>query len=250
MRARRRASSRVFVAVLLAAASLMASTPAHVGGAGLPANDHAATATYLRASLAQAHAGQRAVKMGTIALRLFVADVGRECGGILTDVPSLGARRGQVEEAIVGVLTVKLTRFAAPENVRFSHAVRFLKWTSQTLTRRVSAFATAVAEGASAMSVELPICATLRTWADGGFRTLPNALSQFSGQLERAARKRSEPLERQEQTILSLLWLHETSGQRSAARRARRQTDATAAEAVGVLARAKLELFRALGINL
>lgn len=251
MRIRRGASGPRFCAVLLTGASLVAAKPALGGGTARRADDRRATTTYLRAYVAQTQAGQRAVKLGAAGLRLFVVDTRRECGGVLTDMPSASASRGHVEEAIVGVLTIKLTGFAARENLRFSQAIRQLRWTSPALTRVVSTFAAVVAEGAHATSVELPLCSTLRTWAESGFTTLPNALSQFSGQLdERAAHeKRLRPLDEQERTILSQLRTYETPEQQSAARRAQGQTDASAADAVGALARAKRELFRALGVS-
>jgi len=102
--------------------------------------------------------------------------LGQEC-------PNVGAGSPQDEEAqqvsheVAGMLwSIAYGADAGPIHA-FVQAVKPLRWSSRRITRLAQSYATSLQELAA---LALPnICADVRTWSAGGFRTAPPATISF-----------------------------------------------------------------------
>jgi hypothetical protein len=112
-----------------------------------------------------------------------LAAVKRYANGIAAQCPAAGAGSPQnhdseqLDDELIGSMTVVGYRTAAAPIATFKRAVVGLRWSNRTLTRTVRTFATKLQE---LSTLAIPdVCADIKAWAASSFQTLPASTASF-----------------------------------------------------------------------
>jgi len=136
---------------------------------GISENASSAMA-YLRADLEFSKGLGNAEPAAVASAERFVVQTVAECPGALTAAPRTGGFSEMRREAGVAVLFAFARPFDVPA-LAFARRVSRLRWTSRRLTSRVRLLAVDDREEARLLPPDL--CADLRTWTAGGYRSVP-----------------------------------------------------------------------------
>jgi hypothetical protein len=154
----------------------VAPSPALAGG-----GDVAATRTYIQANYALVHTARGNMKAGEAALESLRRQLGAECPKAAAASPENKAAE-QLSNEIVGAMSVVFIRSDARAVADFAHTVGGLHWSDRKLTHKVAAYA-AKLEALAALTTP-NVCADVKAWASGDYRTLPTSVEQFDRQFK------------------------------------------------------------------
>jgi hypothetical protein len=166
--------------------------------------DRASTHAYLRARYELEQSAKATLAATKSAEARFVADVSRECPGVLTGSPAQsGTIKGRngvaflngrvlVSVAIVQGVGVAGQKPLEPAQRKFVTAIRRLAWRDHRLTTLVRAFA--ASESATLAQPAPAICRDAEAWRRSGFRTLTQRSTRPSPDVEAASRALSHAL--------------------------------------------------------
>ncbi len=157
---------RSFVVSLLAALGLMLIPAGAVASSG----DAAATQALARATDTLVRAASPDVSKGLAAARRYASQVATQCPRAAAGSPMNRASE-QLDDEVIGAMTVAGYSVAAAPIARFEHAVHNLRWSNGRLTRAVRTFA---AKLQKLSTLALPnVCGDIQAWAADGFQALP-----------------------------------------------------------------------------
>lgn len=159
------ASLWVALALTLAPASAFANS-----------GNEAATQALARATNTLVLAATPDVPRGLAAVKRYANGIAGECPEAAVDSPQ-NRDSEQLDDELIGAMTVVGYRTAAGPIATFAHAVRGLRWSNHTLTRTVQTFATKLRE-LSTLAVP-DICADVKAWTASSFQTLPASTVPF-----------------------------------------------------------------------
>lgn len=179
-----------------------------------------ATRTYLQANHAFVRAARSNLAAGNAALRSLVRQLTGECPLAAAESPQ-NHESEQLNDEVVGAITIVAFRPDAAAAGVFAHAVGGLRWSSRVLTRKVRTYA-AQLEGLAKLAVP-DVCADVRAWAADGYRSLPASTQQFNQRYDEVDIEAEEIPQR-------LLAPHESAAELSLARRTQ-QLEAPIADA-------------------
>jgi hypothetical protein len=145
---------------------LAVMAPAALANSG----DAAATQALARATNTLVRAANPDVDRGLAAVRRFARQLAAQCPRAAAGSPQ-DHDSEQLDDELIGTLTIVGYRTAATPIAAFAHAVRGLRWSNRTLTRTVQTFATKLRE---LSTLAIPnLCADIKAWGAAGFNTLP-----------------------------------------------------------------------------
>jgi hypothetical protein len=162
-----RSALALVVCVVLAPVSPAAAS----GSANVAATQALARATkvLLRASVPD-------LPRGLAAVARYASEVAAQCPkGAAKSPQNYGAE--QLDDEVVGALTVVGYRTAAGPIGVFYHAVKGLRWSNSRLTRAVHTFATKLQNLVSLTPPD--ICGDVKEWVASGYTTLTASTTQF-----------------------------------------------------------------------
>lgn len=169
--ARRR---RATLALLLAVAAL-AQLPA-APSASASATDAASARAYVRADLALVLAAKSRLRTAEAAPLRVLAQVSRECPHAAAGSPQ-DAESTQMSDEVIGAMVLSAYHLDVPALQRFVSGVARLPWSDGALRRTVRAYAANLRVLARLAPPHL--CADVRAWVAGGYRSLPAATAGF-----------------------------------------------------------------------
>ncbi len=164
---------RTQIAGLLAAASLLAAPSAGAAGS---ASDVAASAAYLQANYSLVHTARGLLRRAEAAPLKVLAQVTRDCPMAASGSPQ-NSQSTQLSDEVIGAMVLAAYHLNVPALRGFVATVRRLHWSDGRLTGAVRAYAAQVETLASLAPPNL--CADIRAWAAGGYRTLPPTTTRF-----------------------------------------------------------------------
>ncbi len=157
----------------LATALILAATPAPaLAGSG----DVAATRAYIQADYALVHAARVNLASSDAALRSLRRQIAAECPNVAAGSPE-DTDSEQLSNELVGAMTVAGIVPDAHAVARFARAVAVLHWSNGVLTRKVHSYAARLMT--LSVLAEPDMCADVRAWVAGGYRTLPQSAVSF-----------------------------------------------------------------------
>jgi hypothetical protein len=162
--------------------ALLATTAAAAAGATFPVSALAgsqnltATQAYIRANYALVSAGRREVGSSEAAVKGLLHSVSAECPGAAAGSLQ-GESSDRLGDELQGAMTIAALRPVARAVGAFVHAVADLRWSSSTLTHRVTAYAGKLRTLSSLSAPQ--VCADVRAWTATGFATLPASTTGF-----------------------------------------------------------------------
>jgi hypothetical protein len=169
--------STVFL-ILLAPAGASVLAPA---GALATSQDAAATHAYIEANFAFAQASQARAAVAQAAAVRLTGRVARECRDAGSGSPQNEESQKVSYEAAGALWSVIYGADAGPIRT-FVRAVAPLRWSNPQLTRAAQGYARSLHELAT---LALPnLCADVRIWSAGGFRTIPATTVHFDKYVE------------------------------------------------------------------
>jgi hypothetical protein len=140
------------------------------------AGDEAATQTLARATDTLVRAASPEVAKGLAAAKRYAGNITAGCPHAATGSPQNGQSE-QLDDEVIGGMTVAGYSVAAAPIARFKRAVHGLHWSSGRLTRAVSTFADKLQK---LSTLALPnVCADIQSWAASGYKTLPAGTVPF-----------------------------------------------------------------------
>ncbi len=110
------------------------------------------------------------------AIKTYVHQVAVECPNVLSAAPR-GEQFSEFWQELLDALEVTAMRPDKPAALAYIHAIRGLRWSNSSLTRRVSRDAQSDRSEA-ALSMP-PLCQDLRAWEASGYHVLPATTRQF-----------------------------------------------------------------------
>jgi hypothetical protein len=138
--------------------------------------DVAATQALARATNTLVRAATPDVSRGLAAAERYGNQIASQCPRAAAGSPQ-NHESEQLDDELIGAMTVAGYRTAAGPIATFAHVVRHLHWSNARLTRTVGTFA---AKLEKLSTLALPdVCGDIQTWAAGGFATLPANTVQF-----------------------------------------------------------------------
>jgi hypothetical protein len=167
------------VVLVLVGLALAASPVAFAESAG----DVTAIRALSRATKTLLRAARPDLPRGLAAVNSYANAVAAQCPKVAAESPqNHGAE--QLDDEVVGVLTVVGYRTAAGPIRTFYHAVKGLHWSSSKLTRAVKTFATKLDK---LVGITVPsLCGDIKEWAASGYKTLSASTTQFLKQYDAA----------------------------------------------------------------
>jgi len=164
----------VFGFVVLVIASLALAVP-QAGLARSPA-DVAATQALSRAAKVLLNAALPDLPKGLANVRNYANEIAAQCPKVAAESPqNHGAE--QLDDEVIGAMTVVGYRTAAGPIGTFYHAVKGLHWSNPKLTRAVKTFATKLHE---LVGLTVPsLCGDVKEWVASGYTTLSTSTTQF-----------------------------------------------------------------------
>ena len=164
--------ARLPVAVAVALA-LLALAPA---GAAASAADVASTSTYVAANFALVQVAHSHLRAAEDAPRRLLAQVTRECPRAALASPQ-DPESTQMSNEVIGAMVLSAYRLDLPALRHFIAVARPLRWSSSSLDRTVQGY---VADLAVLAALAPPhLCADVRAWVAGGYRSLPPSTVAF-----------------------------------------------------------------------
>jgi hypothetical protein len=165
----RRPASLLIAALLLAFA---AAPPAALAGS----QNALATRIYVQANYALVRTARANLAAGNAALKGLVRQLTGECPLAAAESPQ-NYDSEQLDNEVVGAMTVVAYRPDAAAMGRFARAVAGLHWSNRALTRTVRTYA-AQLKGLATLATP-DVCGDVRAWAAGGYHALPAGTVQF-----------------------------------------------------------------------
>jgi hypothetical protein len=169
-------------AVTLCGCGATASATTHAGSPASYAQDRRATAAFLAAQRVLAVKLTGTQMTGRDAVERYAANAVASCPSTAASMPHGGEQLVEISSDIDESTVVELARAQSKELTRFAAAIARLTWSDAALTTLVHRVA--AVEGTIAARVSLDVCGALKSWARGGYRTLPATVARF--QAERA----------------------------------------------------------------
>ena len=159
------------VCMVLAVAPVAQAAPAR------SAADVTATRALARATKTLLHAARPDLPKGLAAVKHYAAEIAQECPKVAAESPqNHGAE--QLDNEVIGAMTVVGYRTAAAPIGAFYHAVKGLRWSNPKLTRAVKTFATKLHELVGL--TRSPTCAARsKNGSASGYETLSASTTQF-----------------------------------------------------------------------
>jgi len=152
---------------LTAVLAALALAPPSALAAG---SDVAATHSYIQANYRMVqYAGSR-IPTGEATLRRVLAQIRSECPAAAANSPQ-DPESTQLSNEVIGLMVVSAIHDALPSIHEYLRAASGLRWSSRSLTNAVQGYV-AKLRTMAALSPP-PVCADVRSWSAGGFRTLP-----------------------------------------------------------------------------
>jgi hypothetical protein len=140
------------------------------------AQDAKATRRYLQLDSRLLQAMTESLPAGLAATNEVAARFNSECSNVLAGAPT-GAQLGELGTEEFEVMAYTLVNPSFPAAVRFAHDIAHLRWTNKRLTAVVHALA---AEDLAEANLPVPnLCADMKAWVAGGYRTIPEDASRF-----------------------------------------------------------------------
>jgi hypothetical protein len=158
---------------VLVAASILAALPA---SALARSGDVAATRAYIRADYTLVHTARLNLVTSEAALQKLRSQISSECPGVAAGSPQ-DTDSEQLSNELVGAMTIAAIVPDASAVAQFAHTVQSLHWSNGTLTRKVHSYAARL-QTLSALPAP-NVCADVRAWVAGGYRTLPASSVEF-----------------------------------------------------------------------
>jgi hypothetical protein len=163
---------RALVVSLLAGLALASTSTTALAGSG----DAAATQALARATDTLVRAATPDVSKGLAAARRFASGTAAQCPRAAAGSPMNGASE-QLNDEVIGGMTIAGYRVAARPIAVFAHAVSGLRWSNGRLTRAVKTFAAKLQKLSTSALPNL--CADIQSWASSGYKTLPATTVPF-----------------------------------------------------------------------
>ncbi len=140
------------------------------------AGDASATQALARATKTILNAARPDLPRGLAAVNAYANEVAAQCPKVAAASPqNHGAE--QLDDEVVGAMTVVGYRTATGPIKVFYHAVKGLHWSNPELTRAVKIFATKLYK---LVGLTVPsLCGDVKEWVAGGYRTLTASTTQF-----------------------------------------------------------------------
>jgi hypothetical protein len=138
--------------------------------------DVAATQALARATNTLVSAAGPDIPKGLAAVKSFAYQVAAQCPGVAARSPQ-DHDSEQLDNEVIGTMTVVGYRTAAAPIAAFAHAVEGLHWSNPRLTRAVRTFARKL-KGLSTLAVP-NLCTDVGGWVSSGYTTLPPSTVQF-----------------------------------------------------------------------
>ena len=157
----------VFACVALAAPTAAVAKP----------GDVAATQALARAAKTLLRAARPDIPKGLAAVESYANEIAAQCPKAASESPqNYGAE--QLDNEVVGAMTVVGYRIAAAPVAAFARAVKGLHWSNRRLTRAVRVYATKL-KGLTSLAVP-SLCGDVREWVASGYQTLAASTVQFN----------------------------------------------------------------------
>ena len=168
----RRLVSRVVVLVLASLGLATAPQAALARSAG----DVAATQALSRAAKTLLNAARPDIPRGLANVKRYADEVAAQCPKVAAESPqNHGAE--QLDDEVIGAMTVVGYRTAAGPVGTFYRAVKGLHWSNPKLTRAVKTFATKLDKF---VNLAVPnLCGDIKEWVASGYKTLAASTVQF-----------------------------------------------------------------------
>jgi len=160
---------RVLVAAATAALALSAPVAAR-------ASDGSATASYLQANYALVAAGHAHLGTSIAAYRAVLTKVRRECPHAAEGSPQ-NTESTKLSNEIIGAMVLSAGKPDRPAVRSYLQAVRGLHWSTGSINRAVTRYASSLSK---LYGLSVPdVCADVRAWAAGAFKSLPSSTVSF-----------------------------------------------------------------------
>jgi hypothetical protein len=160
------------VVLVLVSFALAASPAAFAESAG----DVTATRALTRATKTLLGSARPDLPRGLANVEHYANQIAAQCPKVAAESPQNSGAE-QLDDEVVGVLTVVGYRTAAGPIGSFYHAVKGLHWSSSRLTRAVKTFATKLDK---LVGLTVPsLCGDIKEWSASGYKTLSSSTTQF-----------------------------------------------------------------------
>jgi hypothetical protein len=136
----------------------------------------ASTQALARATDTLVSAARPDIAKGLAAVRTYTNQVAAQCPRVAAGSPENGDS-DQLDNEVVGALTVVAYRSAATPIAAFDRAVKGLSWSNGRLTRAVRTFAKKL-DGLTKLATP-NVCGDVQGWVSSSFATLPASTVQF-----------------------------------------------------------------------
>jgi hypothetical protein len=146
------------------------------GAALASSQDVATTQRLARAANALMAAASPEIPRGLAAAEHFAARVAAECPAAAAGSPQ-NQESEQLDNEVIGAMTVVGYHVAAAPVATFARAVRGLHWSSGRLTRAVQTFAKRLF-GLTRLTPP-SVCSDIKSWAASGYKTVPASTLAF-----------------------------------------------------------------------
>jgi hypothetical protein len=148
-----------------------------VPSAGLASSgDRASTQALAGAAKALLNAARPDIPKGLAAVKAYSNELAAQCPKVAAHSPQAYGSE-QLDDEVVGAMTVVGYRTATGPIDAFAHAVKGLRWSNAKLTRAVKVFATKLAK---LVSIPVPsLCGDVQEWAASGYKTLTTSTTEF-----------------------------------------------------------------------
>jgi hypothetical protein len=160
------------VATLLAASALALAPSAASAGQ----SDVASTGALARATDVLVRAATPEVHRGLAAAERYASTTASQCPLAAEGSPQ-NHEAEQLDDEVIGAMTVTGYRVAAPEIATFARSARGLHWSNGRLTHAVKRFTTKLA-GLSKLATP-DVCGDIKAWAASGYTTVPASTVAF-----------------------------------------------------------------------
>jgi hypothetical protein len=143
--------------------------------------DVATTQALARAAKTLLHAARPDIAKGLANVKSFADELATQCPKVAAGSPQdYGSE--QLDNEVVGVMTVVGYRTAAGPIKTFEHAVKGLHWSNPRLTHAVERYATKLEK---LVSLPVPsLCGDVKEWVASGYNTLSASTVQFNKSYE------------------------------------------------------------------
>jgi hypothetical protein len=138
--------------------------------------DVAATRAYIRADYTLVHTARANLATSEAALRTLRSRISSECPGVAAGSPQ-DTDSEQLSNELVGAMTLVAIVPDMQAVAQFAQTVQHLRWSNGKLTHKVHEYASRLQT--LAMLPAPNVCADVRAWVAGDYRTLPASSIEF-----------------------------------------------------------------------